>query len=99
MKLTQADYERIAERMFAEAADNVRNFEPEDTDYEWLFEKQFEAVAGEDYIESDYMAAYNSKPVQEVFDEIRTYIIEYWEDALNYQNPMAYYGLKQSDFI
>lgn len=87
----------IAEKMFIKVADNWSAYDPEDDDYEGVFEQVFEAMELPDY---EYMDYWNSKPVVAECEEIKIYLIECWADQAEYdKSPLAYYGMKQSDFI
>lgn len=87
----------IAEKMFVKVADNWNAYDPEDDDFEGVFEQIFSDM----WIpEVEYMDYWNSKPVVDECEEIKIYVIEAWKDQLEYdKNPLAYYGMKQSDFL
>lgn len=88
---------QIAEKMFVKVADNWSAYDPEDDDYEGVFEQVFELLELPDYEYMDYL---NSKPVVEEMEEIKIYVIEAWKDQMEYdKSPLAYYGMKESDFL
>jgi mannose-6-phosphate isomerase class I len=89
------DRGKLIDAMVDEAYQRRDELDPLD-DFEWLFEKHFEAQQ----LKLHYQKTLESKSIQQTLDGIQEMLREYHTDKrLFEENPMKYYGLKQGDFI